>query len=180
MEKERITELTIVYTHILVSTSFPGVMLPLSLLQQWVLLWQALSVQSPLPGGTPCSCWWFHLTCHPSYMFANMLSHLALTSLVSSSMLHPNLTHMVSFFMLDTICSLCHPRSAFLWLTMSEQFTALRSSVLASVPCHHSPAFGAFTPQHCCLTKPVFLHSNIIRAEISNCGGTIHRQNKGK
>lgn len=152
-------------------------MLFLSLLQQWVWLWEVLSIQSLLPGGTSCLCWWFPLTCHPSHTFANMLSYLALPSLVSSSMLHPNLTHMVSFFMLDTICSLCHPRS----LT-DHDWVVYSLGVFSASLCPISP----HTCIWCLHSSTLLSHQtyisacNIITVESSNCGGTLCRQNKGK
>lgn len=146
------------------------------------MLWQALSIWSPSSGGTPCSCWWFHLTWHPSYVFANMLSYLTLSSLVCSSMLHSTFLYMASFFYAGHYFFVLFSisRSALLWPTLAEQFIALGPPVPATAPSHHWAVFGASTSQGCYLTNLCFCTWHHYGRVIKSWWYTIQRQNKRK
>lgn len=142
-ERRRI-ELAMVCTHIVVSIPFLRVMCPLSLFWQWEVLGQALSIWSSSLVGTLWSCWWFHLTWPPSYMFA-IMPHSFITGLLLHVMSKHCLWYLffyAGYYFFILFSTAWH---SFLCLTMAEQFIGLESPVPAPSPSHQSAVFGAST-----------------------------------
>lgn len=159
----------------MVSTPFPGVMLPLPTLGGFMLvtLQWVISIWSPVPGRIRCSCWWFLL---PLPRIHSESLQLCLVTFFLNTFFIGLQLHVTSQF---TICSafyLCQvlllhcllplkpawssSRSAFLQL--SEWFIAEGSPVPAQAPSHHPiPALLRTTP-HISTSRPLLLYQACI------------------
>lgn len=168
-----------VYTHILVSTPFPGVMLSLSLLRggcysklsAFGVLHQEehhVHVDGFTSLGILLMCL---LTCFHTSLF--LLWSAAQCYIQPSYIWHLFFCAGYYFFVLFSIS-----RSALLWPT--EQFIALGPPVSATAPSHHWAVFGASTSQGCYLTNLYFCTWHHYGRVIKSWWFTIQRQNKRK